>query len=266
MPKDIVAGHPTFWQTFGAGDRKGLAIHCSLARSGAWADAAARMEEPLALTAFDLPGHGQSADWDGTGDYIGLCARIADGFIDEPVDLIGHSAGAVAALQVALARPEMIRSLTLIEPVLFAAARGHPEWDAFVADMAPYRAALARGDRAAAAEAFTAVWGSGADWAEMPAGQRAYITDRIHLIEAGTPGLAGDSGGVLAEGGLECLDLPAMLIVGSDSPPITHRIAEEIAARLPDVGLAEVPGARHMLPLTHAAQVAGLIDVNLARD
>ena len=29
---------------------------------------------------------------------------------------------------------------------------------------------------------------------------------------------------------------------------------------------AEVPGAGHLLPVTHAAQVAGLLDVNLSRD
>ena len=60
--------------------------------------------------------------------------------------------------------------------------------------------------------------------------------------------------------------MPGMIIIGTACPPVIGRIAEEIAARLADVGLAEVPGAGHLLPVTHAAQVAGLIDVNLSRD
>ena len=50
----------------------------------------------------------------------------------------------------------------------------------------------------------------------------------------------------------------------SGSPPI-NAIADEVAARLPDVGVADVEGAGHMLPVTHAKQCAGLIEVNVTR-
>ena len=266
MPKDILAGHATHWQTYGLGARKALALHCSLAHSGTWKAMYDHLAEPLTMTAFDLPGHGKSADWDGVEDYTGLCARVASGFIDEPVDLIGHSGGAVAALQLALDMPEAVRTLTLIEPVLFAAARGFAEWDGFAASMAPYRAALAAGQRMLAAERFTEIWGTGTPWEGIEERSRQYMADRIHLIEAGMPALAGDNFGILDAGRLESLDLAVMIIIGTDCPPVIPRIAEEIAARLPDVGLAEVPGAGHLLPVTHPAQVAGLIDVNLSRD
>ena len=266
MPKDVLAGHPTHWQTFGSGPRQALALHCSLAHSGAYKAVAGHLAEPLTLTAFDLPGHGKSADWDGAEDYTSLCARVASGFINEPVDLIGHSGGAVAALQLALQMPEAIRTLTLIEPVLFAAARGFPEWDDHSDGMAPYRAALAAGQPMLAAEKFTEIWGTGAPWAGLEEKSRRYMAERIHLIEAGMPGLEQDNFGILTEGRLESLDLPVMIIIGTECPAVIPRIAEEIAGRLPDVGLAEVPGAGHLLTLTHSAQVAGLIDVNLSRD
>ena len=262
-----MAGPGGIWsQTFGAGDRKGLAIHCALAHSGAWKEMAAAMDEPLSLTAFDMPGHGRSAPWDGQGDFIANVADAAERFVDGPVDLLGHSSGAVAALNLALRMPEQIRTLTLIEPVLFAAAHGFPEWDEHVAEMQPYLRALTAGDRLAATRAFTDVWGAGRPWDELDERARAYLVDRIHLVAAGEPALTDDNGRLLAEGTLETLEMPVMLIVGSDSPSIIGRIAEEIAARLPDVGLAEVPGAGHMLPITHAAQVAGLVDMNLDRD
>ncbi|HQY42842.1 MAG TPA: alpha/beta hydrolase [Paracoccaceae bacterium] len=269
MAKDTNGGVGIHTQTFGAGDRRGLALHCSLAHAGAWKTMAGALEEPLALTVFDLPGHGKSADWDGTGDYTALCADIAAALIEEDegqVDLIGHSGGAVAALQLALDMPERVRTLTLIEPVLFAAARGTAAWDQHMRAMAPYMAALEAGDRALAAESFTAVWGTGRPWADLDETARQYLADRIHLIEAGMPALAEDNAGVLAEGRLETLDLPVMIVIGTESPPVIAEIAEAIAARLPDVGLAEVPGAGHLLTVTHASQLAGLVDVNLGRD
>ena len=42
-------------------------------------------------------------------------------------------------------------------------------------------------------------------------------------------------------------------------------IFDTLAARLPDARRATVPGAGHMVPLTHPAEVAGLVAVNLDR-
>ena len=266
MAKDDISAGKIFVQTYGAAERRGVALHCSLAHSGSWKAMMALLDEPLALAAIDLPGHGRSADWDGRGDYTAACAAAAVALIDEPVDLIGHSGGAVAALQIALARPEMIRTLTLIEPVLFAAARGTPEWASYQTSMAPYRAALRAGERMRAAEDFTAIWGTGTPWADIDPRTRQYMAERIHLIEAGMPALEGDNFGILAEDRLEGLEMPVMILIGTECPPIIPCIAEAIAERLPDVGLAEVPGAGHLLPVTHPAEVAGLIDVNLGRD
>ncbi|MFN0115134.1 MAG: alpha/beta fold hydrolase [Paracoccaceae bacterium] len=261
---------PAVWsQSFGTGPRRAVALHCSLARSGAWSGMAAKLADRLTMAAPDLPGHGQSPDWDGAGDYTGLCARAAAGMIGAsaggPVDLIGHSGGAVAAILYALAHPERVRTLTLIEPVLFAAARGTPEGAAHAAAMAQVWAREKAGDREGAAAVFTGLWGKGKGWGELDPRQRRYISDRIHLIGAGMPALDQDNGDILGKGRLERLTMPAMLISGGASPPVVHVIAERIAARLPEAGLAEVPGAGHMLPITHPAEVAGLVAANLDR-
>lgn len=265
MPVEDRAGHPTFWQSFGTGPRPALAVHCSLAGSTAWAGVAARLAHRITLTAFDLPGHGKSADWAGGGDFLTLATRIAASFVEEPVDLMGHSFGAVVALRLAIAAPQAIRTLTLVEPVLFAAVKGTPDWDAHARENAGFVQAMAAGRKEAAAEAFTAMWGTGADWAAMNDRARQDVTARIHLIAAGEPALYADSGGILAPDALESLDMPVLLIRGEASPPVIERIAEAIAARLPDVGIATVPGAAHMVPITHPDQTAGLIGVNLDR-
>jgi pimeloyl-ACP methyl ester carboxylesterase len=116
------ADGPVFWQDLSQGPRPALAIHCALAHSAEWAGVAERLSG-LRFRAFDLPGHGLSADWPGGGDYLAASLGSALNFMDEPVDLIGHSLGGVVALAAAEARPEAVRSLTLIEPVLFGARR-----------------------------------------------------------------------------------------------------------------------------------------------
>lgn len=265
MPFAEHAGHRTFWQVFGTGPRPALAIHCSLASSNAWVAVADRLADQLTMTAPDLPGHGRSAPWTGDGDYLRLAVRIAARFMERPVDLIGHSFGAVVAMRLAIAAPEAVRTLTLIEPVLFAAVRGSAGWAENMALMDRCRAALAAGDRERAAAVFTERWGPGVAWADLPVKERDAIVQRIHLVEAGGPALDADSGRILAEGALESLAMPVLIVCGDRSPPVIAEIAEALAARLPDVGVARVPGAAHMLPITHPAETAGLVAVNLDR-
>ena len=62
-----------FAQHWGKGRQDALMLHCSLASSEAWSGVAKRLTEQLTMTAVDLPGHGKSPDWDGTGDYHQIC-------------------------------------------------------------------------------------------------------------------------------------------------------------------------------------------------
>ncbi|MDP2062590.1 MAG: alpha/beta hydrolase [Phaeovulum sp.] len=263
MPREIRAGHPTFWQVFGSGARPALAVHCTLAHSGAWAGVAARLPE-LAITAFDMPGHGQSAAWAGS-DYQGDVTRIAASFIDRPIDLIGHSFGATVALRLAVAAPEAVRTLTLIEPVLFVAAAGTAEFAAQMADNVRLQALIDAGDTEAAARGFVGQWGAGLPWEKLDLNTRRAFVAQMPLVLAGGEATFADTAEVLRAGGLEGIDAPVMLIRGEKSPSIMAIICEAIAARLPDVGVAVMPGAGHMLPLTHAAGVAELIALNLSR-
>lgn len=54
-------------------------------------------------------------------------------FLESGTHLVGHSYGGVIALLAAARRPELLRSLTVIEPPAFGAARGIPAADEFMA-------------------------------------------------------------------------------------------------------------------------------------
>lgn len=209
---------------FGRG-REVLALHCSLGHGGAWSGVAAHLPGVM-VVAPDLPGHGRSPDWDGRSDLHSLTTRECMSLLPaRPVDLLGHSFGATVALRMALERPEAVRTLTLIEPVLFAAARaaGDPAWQQNREALHPFAEAILAGDREGAAAAFQAAWGAGIPFAALPAAQRDYLMDRIHLIPAPHATIEEDAAGMLAFGRLEGLGVPVLLVEGAARPPSSQR-------------------------------------------
>ena len=253
--------HKRHWP--GDKNRPALALHCMMGSAGYWGPIARRLGGRVDLTGFDMPGHGRSGPWiQGTEgpDFHTAVTRIAASFIGRPLDLIGHSLGATVALRIAVAAPEAVRSLTLIEPVLFAAAS-----DAAQKDRDRILAGhLAQGRVKDAARAFIDIWGA-QPFDALPPPARRMMADQIPLVAETDETLTHDRARILRDGGLEAIDAPVLIIAGERSPAVIPAIAEALAARLADVGRATVPGAGHMLPLTHPEETAGLIAVNLDR-
>ncbi|TWI31523.1 alpha/beta fold hydrolase [Paracoccus sulfuroxidans] len=250
--------HVSHWP--GTQDRPALALHCMMGSSSYWRPIASALKDQVAFIAPDFPGHGQSPDWEGAPPDLHTAAtRQVATLIDRPMDLIGHSFGATVALRIAVAAPEAVRSLTLIEPVLFAAAgpdRVHSREMKMVDEL------LAEGRDAEAARSFLTAWG-GADWDGHSPASQARLARQIRLVAETGDALDKDSANILREGGLEAIDAPVLLVMGEKSPPIIERIVDALAHRLPDVGRARLPNAGHMLPITHPRQTAELIALNL---
>ncbi|WP_227267576.1 alpha/beta fold hydrolase [Roseobacter weihaiensis] len=261
------AGFNAHCQSFGQGARRALAIHCTLAHSGAWRGLGDALADDLTLVAFDLPGHGKSNDWDGQCDLHRLCTDTALGYLIEPMDVIGHSFGATVALRLAVEQPHLVRSLTLIEPVFFAAARrdAPAKARAHEEETAPCFTALAQGDTALAARRFNRFWGDGTRWENIPEVTRRYLSDRMHLVPAQTPAILDDNAQLMAPGMLGRADMPGVLVQGQRSPEIIDAIHESLAARLPNTRRAWIAGAGHMCPLTHplavADEIRGLLEM-----
>lgn len=263
MPRAEFGGFPTYWTRFGQGLRAALMIHCSLASSRAWGPLSGVIGGALDMVAYDLPGHGRSAAWDAeTRDFQDVSVAIGQELMPEgPVDLIGHSFGATVALRLARAQPARVRSLTLIEPVFFAAAfADDPQVQSGYEQLsAPFVAAWQSGDRRAAAETFLKVWGDGAAWDDLDESRRQIFADRIHIIIAEETSIHTDPHGLLQEGALSDIRCPTLLIEGGESPAVIGSIHEALARRLPDARRVVIAGAGHMVPITHADQVGAEI-------
>lgn len=263
MPEATRAGHRVGWRVAGQGAEPALLCHCSLAHSGGFKALMAELDADLSMTAFDLPGHGRSGPPALGTTMQEAVGAIARSFLDEtgPAHLVGHSFGGTAFLRLAVEDPDLVRSLTLIEPPFYPAARaiGAPEMAEQDRLDAPARAHFAKGDMAAATRAFSEAWGSGQAWKAIPEDLRAYMVATMPFVEGCGVFLNADQGGILAPGRLERIACPVLLLRGALSPPSIPAVLRALAPRLRDVRTVVVPGAGHMVPMSHPRPVAEAI-------
>lgn len=230
-------------------------LHCTLAHGGAWKRVARRLADRYHLIAPDMVGHGQGPAGDPSADYHDQAtahARIH--FPNAPVHLVGHSFGATVALRLAIEAPGRVASLTLFEPVLFAAAADGPERKGnaeILGQMAPM---IAAGDTRGAAKVFLSVWGAGEDFDGLPDAEAARMADQMWMIPAQQGALHHDTARLLPR--LDQVACPVLLMQGEASPPVIGKILDGLSAGLADVERATIPEAAHMAPITHAGQVA----------
>lgn len=260
-------GRRLAWREAGAG-APALLLHCALGRSAAWTGVIAALGDRLAIRAPDLPGHG------GTGHDPGRSlqeqaledarALLAD---RGPAHVVGHSFGGTVALRLAVENPEAVASLTLIEPVLFALlAETNPAALAAETEAgAAARAAMAAGDWPAAAEAFLARW-SAAPLAALPPDRAAEMVAGMPLVAAGEADMVPPATTRPRRAEIAGIAAPVLLIEGAASPAAVGAILDGIEGALPQARRVRVPGAGHMVPITHAGPVSDALRDFLAGD
>ncbi|MGH1577826.1 alpha/beta fold hydrolase [Planktotalea sp.] len=252
MVKRVLAGVPTQLSTYGFGPRKALLLHCSLAHGGVYTKLGAAVGGALTVTSFDQPGHGRAADWQNDCDLQDKVRDMALELMTEPVDLIGHSFGGVISLRLAAERPEMVRTLTLIEPVMMAVAKADNPMaeDIITREMTGFHEAMERGDRETAARVFTASYGDGRPWDSLSEQSRKAITDRIHMISAGQPAVQQDLHNLVGANAFSKISAPTLIIDGGLGGPVMDSVCDGLARRIPNSTRVCIPQGGHMVPLT----------------
>lgn len=208
-----------------------------------WGVIARRLADRRDVVAVDMRNHGDSPRFP-TQSYPDMAADLAEVIeaLGAPVDLLGHSMGGKAAMQLALTRPELLRRLV-------------------VADIAPvpYQHDQARNAQAMAsldlsrittrAEADAAL----SEHIDDPA-LRAFFLQSLDLrhkpprwklnlsvLEAEMPRIVGWPG---TNGSF---DHPTLFLTGSESHYVRPEHREEIKRLFPKARFAKIPDAGHWL-------------------
>ena len=245
-------------------------LHCTGGSSKQWTELAESLRASFQVIAPDLCGYGGTTHWPGAGTFnlaveADLVAALIDKF-EKPAHIVGHSFGGAVALQLALRHPQLVRTLTLIEPAAFHLLRGGDEVD----DRALRQVsevgttivnAVNCGDYVGAMRRFVDYWSGEGAWDALPNPQRVALATRINKVTL-------DFWATLNEptrlSDLADLRMPALVIFGGRSPLPTRRICFHLARKLPDVRLRTIADAGHMLPMTHFAEICQLVATHSA--
>jgi 3-oxoadipate enol-lactonase len=210
---------------------------------------------------YDLRGFGRSplepGRFSNARDLIELLERHGL----EQVSLVGVSLGGRVALEVALARPELVRSLVLVAPGL----PGHEWSEEVTSSWNEEEKALDAGDLDAAVEINLRTWVDGprrrpedvdpavrqhvremqlrAFELQLPLGEEA---DEELLV----PDLAARLGEVRA---------PTLVIVGDEDVSDMHRIAERLEREIPGSRLATIANTAHVPSMERPVEFDGLV-------
>jgi pimeloyl-ACP methyl ester carboxylesterase len=213
----------------------------------------------LRILAPDLRGHGATtlptarAGWPGWSGFRDDLLALLEAETAGPVVLAGHSMGATTSLLAAGERPEQVRALVLVEPVLFPAG-GHPVDDL---DFAPAQGALRRRrtypSRAAAKAAYRGR-GVFATWTEeqiddyLAAGLCETPDGEVTLTCAPEwEALIFGHQNIDAEGAIAALETPTRVLFGEFQA--TGQFAPPALAAHPKVRTQTLAGTSHLLPM-----------------
>jgi len=244
-------------QRYGTG-RPLLIVSGALFASELWFRAASLIAAQRCAVVVDRRGRGKSSNsptYAPEREVEDLLA-VLDG-LGGPVDLLGHSSGAILALQVAQHSPANLERLIVYEPPVFfdapdRIAEDLPERLEALLSQEKLDAAvetfLREGPRASEAELRRMK--DGPAWAQMVKGLAHTVAydSRVQRAFSGDPAR------------LARVRVPTRMLLGSASPARMRRAAETITARLPNATLTELPEQQHVAMLTAPALFAAAVN------
>jgi 3-oxoadipate enol-lactonase len=224
-------------------------VHAGVADRRMWDPQWAGLTAARDVVRLDLRGFGDSTRPPaGAVDPVADVLEVVSVLDAAPCHLVAASFGAGVAVEVALTRPDLVRSLVLAPPGGSLLGEATPDLRAF---FTAEREALAAGDVDAAVEANVDTWvvGSGRHAGDVDAGVAASVRvmqRRAFEVGEGLGDLEEVELDPPATERLAELGVPVLLVVGGHDLDATHLAADHVAARAPRVRRVDVPGAAHL--------------------
>jgi lipase len=183
-------------------------------------------------------------------------------YVGQPINLVGFSYGGATALHVATTAPTALASLVVIEPEAYSllTSSDGPAFTTLRSLCEQSRALAQAGDWFASSEKFIDFYNGPGSFSSWPAARRdAYLEEQrargdLWDVLFGAP---------ITVGSLASIDLPVHVIEGSETSIVDRKICEVVLRSVKHGSHSIIPGAGHMMPLTHAADLTPLLLRNL---
>jgi esterase len=262
MAEIAINGTTLFLQERG----EGVPICCVHGVGGsslAWSAARSQLARYGRVITYDRRGSGRSVPAaplgkitmvDHAQDLLGLLRILTR----RPAVVIGRSYGGGVAVQLALAHPERIRALVLLEPAVTGLCADYDRWERGFD--AAIDAAARRGGPDAAAEVFlVGVFGS--SYAQvLPTAVQEIIRGNATAIVADCTAPTVP----VEPRSLHAIPAPVLVVTATSSPPALQVLASAVASSMADGRLVTVAGSHLLDPA--APEVLAFLDDVLGRD
>jgi pimeloyl-ACP methyl ester carboxylesterase len=241
-------------------------LHSGVGSAGEWREVFSQWPEGYRLIAVDAyrGGDGPGAPEQRTLDDYADQVHAVVNHVGEPVHLIGFSWGGATGLHVAVTTPEVLASLTVVEPEAYSLLRTeHAQAFAEIAELRDRWREHVRADRwYEAFEEFVDFYNGPGSFARWPTDRReAFLDDQR---------ARGDLWDVLFDAPLSAealtmVAVPVHVVEGSATSAVDHAICDVVLRHVPHVDHSVIEGAGHMMPLTHAAELTRTLVAAVAR-
>jgi pimeloyl-ACP methyl ester carboxylesterase len=234
-------------------------LHGGAQNAHTWDTVALALGQPLA--AIDLPGHGHS-QWRADRDYwprrnAATLAGVIEQLAAPPVTLVGMSLGGLTAVAVAASRPDLVRSLVVVDVTpgvdrtkaapIAAFVEGPEHFTSFEEMLA--RTVAFNPTRTEASLRRGVVHNA----RELPDGRWAWRYDRLR-----PPGEALDFGELWDD--VSALRAPVTLVLGALSGVVDEADVAELLRRQPDTTVITVEGAGHSIQGDRPVELAAVLE------
>lgn len=221
-------------------------VHGTACDHRVWARVSRRLrKQGFTCHAVDRRGRGASGDGPDYAlereaeDVAAVCQALADRG-GEPVGLVGHSLGGVVSLEAAICTDAVDR-LVLYEPPIHGRERPDPEAADELADL------LDDQGPDAVVEAFLAEVGYGGDALALLKANDAIWQATLATADTIPREARADLEYELDPFALARVDVPVLLALGSESPPMFRDAVARLKANLPDARVEVIEGASHLV-------------------
>jgi pimeloyl-ACP methyl ester carboxylesterase len=208
--------------------------------------------------AYTLRYHG-TAPWPDAGQHYSVATHVADlvAFLRQlhagPVHLVGLSSGGRLVTLVALAHPDLVRSLTVLEPPLDELLVDRPEaqpvrdawWQAFE----PILTAAQAGEAIQATTLFfeLAYYQGAGTFETQPEAFRQMILDNARTVPLQLAALAAPRPPALSCATLGGVKAPTLVVRGEQTPHYMALVSEVVVQCVPGSRLVIIPQATHLM-------------------
>ena len=236
-----------------------LLLHSASSSYKQWRPLIDALSPTHRVVAINLYGYGETSPWPSereqtVDDLLDIVLRLID-HLPGRFSLVGHSLGAVLAIEAALRRRDRLDKLVVYEPNPFHLMREHGPADGYAAMvglMDTVESLYKQGRAEDAARHFIVFWSDEDTWNAMSDKRRATLTQAIGSSVHEGRALERNKTSIQAYASLA---MPTLLMYAADTNPMIAKVLNLLEKGCPHWQVYVQPEGGHLAPLTHAEQV-----------